>query len=213
MAGWMDALLDVICHRGGYYSDVLPLCLRCSGVHAGILCGIVLEFFVGYVLKRGPSRPGMWLGGLGFAVMAAVGFGGLHGIIAVSFGLKLFVALWFGASVSFFACAAIGHELAGSEARGRTAPAWSALLARGILLLLFALLSVAVQYDSAAAVRLLSRLALIGILAGFFTVNAALALVLLRAVSRPRRRLCFSLLLIPFFITAELTLAALWRRL
>ncbi len=110
MSSPIDWLLRSVCHRGGA-SDLLPLCLRCSSVYAGVLSGAAFEAILQVVRRRGPGLGGILLNAGGLAAMAVVGLGDLYGLFAVPAAVKVLSGLWFGAAVAFFAMSAIRHEL------------------------------------------------------------------------------------------------------
>ena len=212
MAAWIDSALYMICHRGGEYSDLLPLCLRCSGVYAGVLCGVVFECCLRGFLRQRLSRMDLWLGLAAFAAMGVVGFGNIYHVLEVSAGVKLFLALWFGVSVGFFACAAIAHELSLGPRASRKARLWRTLLARGLFLLLLALWSVVVQLGSHSAVRALGWAAAGGLPVAFLGANGALALVVLHDIRTRILRAGLCAILTPAFIALELLIFTWWRK-
>jgi len=207
MDGFLETFLSAICHRGGRYADVLPLCLRCSCVYSGALVGIVFEWVL-LMLRK--TRPGPWafcVAAGGLALMALVGLGGLHGVWEVPLWLKLFSAFLFGQSVALFAVTAIAGEF------GLTALLKPERCAPRLGMIALAALCVVAVLRWPPAIPALAAATLAGLPAVFVTVNLAFALVLLRRVDRTAWRLAASAPAALFAILAEFALFALWRRL
>ena len=208
MNGCVDELLSSICHRAGNHSDVLPLCLRCSSVYAGVVSGVVLEAALHASASRSRSRSAYLIGAIGLAVMTAVGFGELCGLFPVAEYVKVFSALYFGAAVAFFAIAAIDYELGTA---GRQKSGGHGL--RAVLLGVLALWAARIVSDGAWALKSLGPLAGAGLVCAFSVVNFAFAVVLLRSIVRRRMRVVYSLPVMGLLAVAEFALFAVWRRL
>ena len=207
MSDLVDGLLNSICHRGGPHAGVLPLCLRCSSVYAGALLGTLLEIVLRIVGRRNPGRRAFVLNAFGLALMGIFGLGGLYGRFTAPEAVKVFIALYFGSAIAFFAVSCIAHELA-VPTKGRSA----SIIPRGLMLLLFASWAAALAGGSAWPVRALGVMAAGGLLVAFVVVNSAFALVILRRVSRPALRLAVSGVLVLALGFADFELFFLWRQ-
>lgn len=207
MGEMLNTLLSSICHRSGGHADVLPLCVRCSGVYAGVLLGLFFEIGL---LARGRARPGraaFVIGASGLALMAVVGLGRVYGLFATPEPVTLFTALYFGASVAFFAAASVAHELGPAQrVERRRAPA------RAVLLAALAAGALAVRLDWTPALHLLGLLASAGLAVTFLGVNFAFALVVLRGMKRVGRRLPAAASAGVALAAVEFLLFFLWRQ-
>jgi hypothetical protein len=181
------------------------LCLRCASVYAGAALGILFET-VCRILGARTGKASILLANTGVAAMAIVGLGGLYGLTSAD-SLKVFVALYFGSSLTFFAVSSIAHELALNSRRGEQFVPRLALL--GLLMLWAA--KIATQQGW--AMPLLGALATVGIPATFLVVNLAFGLVLLRKVVDRRWRLALAIPLAAILMACEFAFLALWRHL
>ena len=203
----VDGLLNSICHRGGPHAGVLPLCLRCSSVYAGALLGTLLEIILRIAGRRRAGRRAFVLNAFSLALMGLFGLGGLYGRVTAPAAVKVFIALYFGSAIAFFAVSCIAHELP-APTTGQSA----SIVPRGLMLLLFASWAAALAAGFAWPVRALGVMAVGGLVVAFVAVNSAFALVILRRVSRPALRLAASGVLVLALGVAEFALFFLWRQ-
>ncbi len=127
--------LEAVCHRCGAHMDVLPLCLRCSSVYAGILLGLLFEV---WLLARG-RRPRLLVPGAaaaGILVQGAVGLVRLLQLFPLPEPVAVGAGLVFGWAVAAFVATAVSYEL-GIRGGRAAAP----LAAHGGLLLLLGVLT------------------------------------------------------------------------
>lgn len=200
----VDAALSLICHRGGPHADVLPLCLRCSSVYAGLLVGAAYELSLRLWLQRRPCRPALGLSVAGLLLMAVVGLAGLYGLWAAPEAVKVFSGLGFGWAIAFLAVATIDHELA-----------WPTVAAEPLAARLAGLLALAgwaALIARESTLGLLGLLAWAGVWAAFGLANFALGLVLARSLGRRAWRLLAAVPLAFLLIGVEFFLFTLWRQ-
>ena len=198
----VERLLNCICHRGGPYADVLPLCLRCSSVYAGVLVGLVFE-----LATRGRGRrSGLALSVAGLALMGVLGLARLYNVFVPPAAVTVFAALWFGAAIAFFAVAATGRGGEVTVPRG-------GVIGRVIFVALLALCAMPLAAGSARALGALGMLAWAGLIAAFALVNFAVASVAVRRSAAGRRRLALCGLCVLPLIAAEFGVFSLWRAL
>jgi len=218
MNAFLDTLLNSICHRTGEHADVLPLCVRCSSVYAGVAMGLVFEAALRLFDRRGPGGLAYIVNALGLGLMGVVGLGGISGLFAVPLSIKVFTGLWFGSAVAFFAVSAIAYELglAAGRTGGQAVAPYARTeilrrLARGAFLGLVAVSTCPLVAGWAWAVRWLGGMAWAGLVSAFLVVNFAFALVALRRVNCLPRRVAFSAGLGLALIAAEFATFVWWR--
>ena len=202
-----DSLLDAICHRGGEYADLLPLCLRCSSVYAGVLIGGVFETAMWLCRRRRPGKAALAANAAALGLMAVVGIGGLYGLFSVPEAVKIFTALYFGSAVASLAVWAICSELAAVTSQ----ESGLGLVSRVILLVILVSCTYAVGQGIAWVLRTLGALAVAGLVVGFLAVNFAFALVLLRRVRRRNWRVGISAPVVVGLTAVEFAFFTLWR--
>ena len=206
MHEFVDALLSSICHRSDEYSGVLPLCIRCSSVYAGVLVGLAFEILLYARGRRRPGRAALLINAAALAFMGVVGFGRLYGLFYTPTWLSVFVALSFGSAVAYFAVSAIAFEFGlGQRSVSEN------IMPRAVFLAGLASWAVAIQHGWGIGVRMLGFLAGAGVVTAFMVVNFAFALFLLRGIARRRTRITGALPVAAALIAAEFTLFALWR--
>jgi len=202
----VDSLLNHICHRRGPYADLLPLCVRCSCVYAGALLGAVFE---AVRLARHPGRPSQtayWLSGTGLVLMGVVGFAGLHHVVIVPLGVKVFVALYFGSSMAVLAVLSGAHELGLATSAAVERARW-----RWVFLGVLVLCTVPIASGHQATLRVLGVAAGVGVVVAFVLVNLAVGLVVLRGVRTRGRRLAWCGVVVPAMVVGEFVVFAWWR--
>jgi len=205
MTDALDWLLRSICHREGDHAALLPLCLRCSSVYAGVLVGALFE--AGRLVSRRRSgRSAVVLGGVALALMAVVGFGQLYGVLRGPEVLSVFAALWFGGAIAFFAANALAQQA--SQLPGRR---HGALLWRLLFVGLLAGWAACVATDQNWALRALGACAVPGFFSAFLLVNAALAGFILSGVSRKSKRMALLAPVVLGLVVMEFALFAAWR--
>lgn len=204
MADLPDIVIRSICHGGGEHAALLPLCLRCSSVYAGVVLGLTFEA-VFLALGKTAGRKAILLNSVGLALMAGTGIGGLYGLPSPDV-VKVTIGLFFGTAVGFFAASAVAHELALRKPGGR-----EPLLSRALLLA--ALLSWGAFVASGArwSHRALGFFAMVGAPAAFASVNLAIALVLLRKLRTRHWRVVVAIVVATALAASEIAGFALWR--
>ena len=205
MHEFIDTLLNSICHRSDEYAGVLPLCIRCSSVYAGVLVGLVFEILLYARGRRRSGRAALLINAAALVSMGAVGFGRVYGLFYTPAWLTVFVALAFGAAIAHFAVSAIAFEFGlGQGVASRSIMPRTAFLAG------LASWAAAIQHGWGIVVRMLGFLAGIGVVTAFIIVNLAFAFLLLRGIARRRARITGALPIAGILIAAEFALFALW---
>ncbi|MFZ2656110.1 MAG: hypothetical protein WAX69_14360 [Victivallales bacterium] len=205
----MDFIFNNICHHAGAHPNLMPLCLRCSCVYAGVLLGLAYELILFYCTGRREAPLSAVLESSGAMLFfSAIGFFGIYGLFAVPLFLNCFSALYFGAALAFLSLFSISRELRLRD-RGQRYPIflrigmWSTLF---LLALLFA-------GNREWGFQVLGILSVAGLALVFILVNFALSLPLFRRVSDTKRRVLLALLSVPFPLIAEFAVFHLWRSL
>jgi len=206
LADLPDIVIRSICHGGGEHADLLPLCLRCSSVYAGVVLGLTFEA-VCLALDKTAGRKAILLNSVGLALMAVTGIGGLYGLPSPEV-VKVTIGLFFGTAVGFFAASAVAHELAPRRPGGK-----EPLLLRVLFLAAILSWGVLAASDARWSFRVLGVFATTGVPAAFVSVNLAIPLGLLRRPWGSHRRLILAILLMAAFAAAEIAGFALWRSL
>jgi len=205
MSGWVDTVLNAVCHRSGDHVDVLPLCLRCSSVYAGALLGLLLEVgLLGLGLRT--RRFVLRVAAVGMLVTGVVGLIRLCELFPLPEPVAVGTALVFGWALAALAVASISCEL-GMHPRREPAP----VVVHGTFWLLLAAFTLAVAADWMPALLTLGALAGPGLAASFVAVNFAAGLILWRRLPGLRPRVavaCASALIV---LAGEFILFHLWR--
>lgn len=180
------------------------MCLRCSGVYAGVMVGLGLA--LARASRSGPpGRFELALWGACILAQAAIGFGDLYGLLASDAALKLGVALAFGTSIAQLAGTAIAIEC--GYMRGAVPRALAPSLAAVAVL---AVCAVFAGHGGEWPLRLVGTCATVGVIAAPLAINAAVALCATSGVARGRCVVAFALLVA--LCTAEGLAIVAWRR-
>ncbi len=205
----MDCIFNTICHRADAHPELMPLCLRCSCVYAGVLLGLAYELILFYCTRRRDAPLFAVLESFGAMLFfSAIGFSGIYRLFAVPHFLNCFSALYFGTALAFLSSFSISRELRLRDC-GQYYPffwrigLWSALF---LLALLFA-------ENREWSFRVLGILSVAGLPLVFIQVNLALSLPLFQRVTDTKRRVLLALLSVPFLVVAEFVVFHLWRSL
>lgn len=185
--------------------DVLPLCLRCSSVYAGVLLGLLFEVWL-LALGMRTRRFVLGLAAVGMLVQGVVGLIRLSELFPMPETVAVGTGLVFGWAVAAFVVASASYELGIRQGRYRAPVAVHA----GLWVFLTAP-ALGVAADWTPALLALGALAGPGLAASFLAVNFAAGLVVWRGLSSAQHRAAIACTTACAVLPAEFILFHLWR--